>query len=53
MIIICYTKTLYFVITMSDCSITITNESVWNGYGWGFDELMSVLDKKIGVKNEI
>jgi hypothetical protein len=27
-------------------SITITEEGIWKGYGWGFDELMSGLDKK-------
>ena len=28
-------------------SIIITKESVWNGYGSSFDELISILDKKI------
>jgi len=33
-------------------SIIITKESAWNGYGWSFDELISVLDEKIGVRND-
>lgn len=33
-------------------SIIITKESVWNGYGWSFDELISALDKKIEVCDE-
>ena len=30
-------------------SVIITKESIWNGYGWSFDELISALDKKIEV----
>ena len=32
--------------------ITVTKEGVWKGYGWRFEHFMSILDKKIGARND-
>jgi hypothetical protein len=32
--------------------VIITGEGEWKGYGWGFEEFMSVLDREIKAKNE-
>jgi hypothetical protein len=34
-------------------SITITEDGIWLGYGWSFDELMDILNRKIRGQNEI